>query len=310
MVDQDDPAVEHVDAEGLEEGPVEGAPGLVVGVLVELVGVGGERDHLGDQLGAGSEFDVDVGDALFDGVALHGDVVHELVDLGGGADAAHQSLQEAVFALVEVVELLVEVAAQLTAGGLVVVDAGADRLLEPGRLLLAQVEARAGVVVLDGAFEWEDLDVGEVAAAAGTIAAAEVGVLVVLHFGVDEATSPPSLVAAIAPQVALQVVVQLRHADVGGGAGVEDVLDPVEEFLVDDGFVAAFVELVVVVDPPGVVGVTEDAPDAVARERAFGPVLAGGASGEALLAHDVGERIDAVGAGGVELEHRPHQGCS
>ncbi|WP_092605941.1 hypothetical protein [Raineyella antarctica] len=83
MVDTDDPAVEHVDAEGLEECPVQAAPGLVIGMLVELVRVSAQRDHLVDQVSAGAQLDVHVGDALLNGVALHGDLIHEVADLVG-----------------------------------------------------------------------------------------------------------------------------------------------------------------------------------------------------------------------------------
>ena len=58
--DVDALAVRDIDVQGLEEGSVEAAPGLVVRVLVEFVRVGAERDHLRDQVGSSAQFDVDI----------------------------------------------------------------------------------------------------------------------------------------------------------------------------------------------------------------------------------------------------------
>ncbi|WP_245702984.1 hypothetical protein [Raineyella antarctica] len=172
-------------------------------------------------------------------------------------------MQETVFTLAEVLQLLIEVAAQFAAGGLVRVDSLAECLVQLLSVLLA--DAQSGVVILDGSLEREEGNVGQVAAAVSPTHAGEVGVLVVLYFRVDEAALSPRLSATVAPDVALEVVMQLHHAYVCRGAAVEDVLHAVEELLVDDRFVTPLVELVVVVDPPGVVRIAEDPSHAVAR---------------------------------------------
>lgn len=93
----------------------------------------------------------------------------------------------------------------------------------------------------------------------------------------------------------------------GAGASLEKILHAVEEFLVDERFVPPFVELAVIEDPAGVVGVAEHALDGVAGDRTRGQMATGRTGLEALVLHDGRELRDAVLPRGVELEHEPYQ---
>ncbi|MEA5155120.1 hypothetical protein [Raineyella sp.] len=113
----DAPVVGHVDVEGLEEGPVELAPRFRGGVAVEVVGFGAECGCLLRQLHAGLQLDVDLVRVLLDGPRLELDVAQELLQLVRGAEAVHESLEQSVFSLVELDELLLEVGLELLRGG-------------------------------------------------------------------------------------------------------------------------------------------------------------------------------------------------
>ncbi|WOQ17605.1 hypothetical protein R0145_02515 [Raineyella sp. W15-4] len=184
---------------------------------------------------------------------------------------------------------------------------GIHGLFESGTevIAVASWQRERGVVTLDGVFDGLHPEEGQVADVLVASHAEEVGILAAFGFHVDEPVLSSGFMAAVTPQDALEVVVMDLHMHADPRPGVEDVLDTVEELLVDEGFMAAFVELVVVVDPPGVVGIAQDALDGVAGDRTWGEVPAGGPCFESLILHGLGELRDGVLPRGVELEHEP-----
>jgi hypothetical protein len=101
--------------------------------------------------------------------------------------------------------------------------------------------ADGGVVALDGVFSDGDVDVWGWAVALLAVAAEEAGVFVAAAGdGVldDHPSSGAGLVAVSAVQGAFEVVMVRPPPLSGGGAGVEDGLDAVEQELVDEWFVA------------------------------------------------------------------------
>src|SRR4051812_42923946 len=90
-------------------------------------------------------------------------------------------------------------------------------------------------------------------------------------FGVDESRGATQLVAAGAAQYSFEVVVVDSVASAALAAGIEDVLHPAEECLVNDGFVATVVKVALVGDLAEVIGVAQHLGELVDRDRLTGP---------------------------------------
>nr|WP_260465023.1 hypothetical protein [Arachnia propionica] len=175
-----------------------------------------------------------------------------------------------------------------------------------GELLLGAfgpfwLEADAGHMAFDGFFDQRHGQVGHVAVAflAATAEVVGVGAAFALGLGVDEAAGASLGSAAVAEEDAgFEVVVVDAVAGVVGAQG-SDVLDAVEEFLADQGLVAALELFTFEGDDAGVVGVGEQA---VQRGDGDGPrrrVAAGRSGFQAEVGHGDLELLDGVVASGV-----------
>nr|WP_260425123.1 hypothetical protein [Arachnia propionica] len=108
-------------------------------------------------------------------------------------------------------------------------------------------------------------------------------------------------VAAAALHESSEEVVVARVAVGASSAGVEDVLDALEEVGCDEGCVASGAGFAFEADFPDVVGVAEDGSELAAGEG-VSALLGGASGGEALLFQFCGQCGQAVFAGGVLLE--------
>jgi hypothetical protein len=145
------------------------------------------------------------------------------------------------------------------AGELLLLSQG-GRHLFLDRLGEAIGQAQGPVVAADGIFDFEDRQVGQIAATVLTAPAEVIAVALPVAapgLGVDQTGGAAGLVAALAVQVALQVVREDTVALATARAGVEYLLHPVEQLLADDRRMAAFDELALDLHPAGVVGVTQ-----------------------------------------------------
>lgn len=119
------------------------------------------------------------------------------------------------------------------------------------------IEADRGVVAQDGGLDLVHVHVG--LGAGGFLAApaeeVPVGAAVALRSGHDHSGLAALVMAAPAPQRALEVVVRLALSLAGGAAAVEDLLDLVEDLRRDKGLVTALVLDAVVGDVAEVVAV-------------------------------------------------------
>ncbi len=108
-----------------------------------------------------------------------------------------------------------------------------------------------------------------------------------------------------AEQVSFQIVLVDAVALTFEAALVEDVLNAVEQFLVDEGFVSAGKDLgmfafTFVGDEAEVVDVFEHAVIPLVADGAFGPTAIG-AGGETEIGHGVRDALEGEVAGGVQL---------
>ncbi|HEY3684251.1 MAG TPA: hypothetical protein VGL93_14540 [Streptosporangiaceae bacterium] len=124
-----------------------------------------------------------------------------------------------------------------------------------------RTEPNSGVVVLDRLFQMRHVDVWRVAGAVVASSTEEVqidrvvAVDRVLH---DHALGDAGSAAAAAEQRPLEVMVVYSTAFLGGRAGLDDLLDLLEQFLADEGLVPTFVLLALVHEVADVVTVTQD----------------------------------------------------
>nr|WP_139327519.1 hypothetical protein [Microbacterium sp. RURRCA19A] len=121
--------------------------------------------------------------------------------------------------------------------------------------------------------------------------------------GVGFESAPP------APDRALEVVIVLASALAGVAARVEQFLHAVEEFHVDECFVATLVVLAPIPHLAQVVAVAEHLVDLGVRDGAGWP--AGGRPGqESPVGELVGDVLEGHLAAGVEVEGELHERCS
>lgn len=112
--------------------------------------------------------------------------------------------------------------------------------------------------------------VGEVADAFLAATAEEVEIVDTMSVGRlrdDEATVLPALVAPVAPQSALEVVVMGPSALAAHTAGIEDGLDSVKQFLTDKRLVTPGILSSLVGDDAQVVAVSQHHPELRVRYR-------------------------------------------
>lgn len=114
--------------------------------------------------------------------------------------------------------------------------------------------------------------VGQIAYAVLASTAQEVVVAVAiaaLGFCVDQAGGSVSASAAVAEQITLQVVLQDAVPLSKAAPHVHDVLYSIEQFLSDDRFMAAGVQLILEVDPTGIVRILKQLVPQLERHRTF-----------------------------------------
>ncbi|MBB5083760.1 hypothetical protein HNR40_009265 [Nonomuraea endophytica] len=180
------------------------------------------------------------------------------------------------------------------------VEAGGDAFAQ------ARGQRDRGVVGFDGLLDVEDGEVRQVAGALLTAAAHEVEI--------DRPRLAPTRredepgLAAMAPKGALEVVVVLAGSGAGAALDEQDLLYAVEEFLADQGFVSASVLDALVSDEAQVVAVSEHVSDLVDGDQGACGVSLGGLHAEACVGEGVGDVLEAVSAGGVQLERHLDQG--
>ncbi|HEU5161345.1 MAG TPA: hypothetical protein VFU43_30410 [Streptosporangiaceae bacterium] len=166
-----------------------------------------------------------------------------------------------IFSSVEVGELLLDVVAAFVVGRCVVRHGVVDGLGDAGAYVGGNRDGR--VIAFDGIFDSGDRQVRQVTHVVLTSTTDEIEVLVAAFAGAgheDEAA-----LAATAPRGAFEVVVVCPFAGVTRPV-TQDFLDSVEEFLGDDGFVAALMFGAFVGDVAEVVAVAEHLPDFVDRD--------------------------------------------
>ncbi|MFT4259477.1 MAG: hypothetical protein QM568_07625 [Microbacterium sp.] len=220
---------------------------------MEQVEVGVDVSHAGsdvvrDRLQLGFEF-----------FPLAGDVA-ELAAYARGVDAAVGcEVDEVVFLGGEAGELGFGLLLEHLLGADLVIDRGFHEGPDSSSELGSKRECL--VVLLDGLFDAVDVGVRSVAGVVLYAAAEEVRVRRLrLAVDVHEDHAPVGVcfeAAAAAPDRPLQVVVVLASALAGVAAGVEELLDAVEELHVDEGFVASLVVLAFVAHLSEVVPVAE-----------------------------------------------------
>lgn len=143
---------------------------------------------------------------------------------------------------------------------------------------------------------------------------AVVAAIAAFGFGVDQATGSAVQFAPGAEQVSFQIVLVDAVALAFAAALVEDVLNAVEQFLFDEGFVSAGKDLglfafALVGDEAEVVDVFEHAVVPLVADGAFG-AAAIGTGGQTEIGHGVGDAFKGVIAGGVQLPRFLDQGCA
>ncbi|MEC3979628.1 hypothetical protein QMK34_30675 [Amycolatopsis sp. H20-H5] len=197
-------------------------------------------------------------------------------------------VDEVVLLDIERTQLGLELAVQEAGSGFFVGDGGADVAADFGDEV--GLEADGSVVSLDGVLDPDDVDMRGGTGAVLFVAAEEVGVFAAPAVdGVldDHALGDAGSLAVAAEQRTLEVVVVDAPMFSSGGAGVEDVLDVVEQVRADEGFVASLVFLAVVGDVAEVVAVVEHLRQFVDRDL-LGRVERGGSGAEAALVQLVG----------------------
>nr|WP_068015941.1 hypothetical protein [Nocardia mexicana] len=95
-----------------------------------------------------------------------------------------------------------------------------------------------------------------------------------------------------------------------GAPQIQQVLDLVEQFLADDGFVPTWVEVAFVQEPSGVVRVAQYPLPGFMGYWLLDGVLGAGAGGEAPVGHDGFKALGGVVASGVQFERFPDQGST
>nr|WP_249358086.1 hypothetical protein [Nocardia cyriacigeorgica] len=125
-------------------------------------------------------------------------------------------------------------------------------------------------------------------------------------FGVDEPRGSAVVAAATTEQIALEIVLQYAIPLSAAATDVSDILDPVEQLLTHDGLVSTWSKLAVDDDPSRVVGVLEHPVKQFEGHRPLWDVAAC-AGRQTEICHLRLEPLQAVVAGGVQLEGHAHQ---
>ena len=248
-----------VDVDVFEDGLIELAPYVVVGIEIELVGIFQKLEADFDECGALSKLAEATLSLGVNSIALALDVSDALSDLGLGELPISGKVKQIFFLNCEFFQFGVELLLEETLAALGVGEGlvhGVAHLSDKFR-----IEMHRSVVLGDRFFD--SLHVGKWSIATAVLDAAaeevEVFALVPPDGSLDDHASrwPPVCVAFAAEQGAFEVVVVDSAPFAGDTAGVEDFLDFVKRGLVDQGLVAARIFLAFVDNMTQVVAVFE-----------------------------------------------------
>nr|WP_062962280.1 hypothetical protein [Nocardia africana] len=219
-----------------------------------------------------------------------------------GHRAIGEQIDQPVFALVEFLQLAVQVGVQLSGGVLLVGDDLFEQASRRGGEVGRQLQG--AVVVEDRFFDGLGRQVGEVAEALFAPAADEVGVPHSVAAGGDVVDQPGGGVlvsAACAEQPPFQVVGVYAVPGAVAAAFAQDVLHTFEEFVVDQWLVPAWIDLAFPGDVADVVGIAQHVVEGRRGDGAWIRAGAGRAGCEAHVGHCCFEVLDRVIAGRVEF---------
>ncbi|HEX7661632.1 MAG TPA: hypothetical protein VF444_19335 [Pseudonocardiaceae bacterium] len=247
-------------------------------------------------------------------LALVLDVPQLGVDLGNGGRepgvGGGGQVDQVVFLDIKRSELAGELSVEQSSGCFFVFQCLGDVRADAGDELGA--EPQGGVVSFDGFFDAQDVDVWGVTGAGLFVPAEEVGVLAAVPVDDvldDHSSDPAGLLAASAEDAAFQVVVVDSAAFCRSGAGVQKLLDTVEQARVDERLVTALVLLAVMCDEAEVVTVAEHLVEFVDR-RLLGGVFGSGPGAQPAVVEFVGQIGQRPVAAAVELECEDDEGAA
>lgn len=291
-----------LDVDVVEDRLVEQAPLLVVAPPVQLFGPFEQLQAHVDQAGGIGEVGGGGVEALVEVPSLAFDVAELGFDLGLRQGAVGCEVDQVLLLGVEFGELAGQLLVQQSCGFLLFADDGVDLGSDIADERLA--EADRGVVPFDGVLNQFGVDVWGVAGAVLPVAAKEVQVFGPL--GVpgaldDHPLGNPGSSAAPAEQRALEVVVVHPPPLLGRGPGVDPVLNPVEEVFVYQRLVPTSDLFALVGHVADVVAVPQHLRELVDRDL-LRRVLGGGTGAQTAVVEFVGQLIERVVAGVVQLE--------
>nr|WP_068925643.1 hypothetical protein [Planobispora rosea] len=299
--------ITRVKVEPREERLIEQPPRVLVGDLVELMRLTEQTEKHRERLVSAVEIGpFDLVKLVFEASALVAQGAHALGELFLGPVGVADEVKEVILFPVDLGELLLHLIMQGAEGG----DAACERRIHPCPDEIAELrrERDRGVVLGDSRFNVVYGQVRQVARALLT-SPTDVVEVQIAALALAAHDDQPAL-AAITPHGALEVVVVGSGASSRTALHVEDFLNLVEQFRVDQRLVPPLVLDAFIDEITQVVAVTEHFSDLVDRDACAGRVVLVGLHAESGVGEHLGEILEAVGAGGVQLEGHAHEGTT